>query len=155
LRTEGTVFVVKAIARAIGRGHVKFHEVNVLSQNIGGSTHLEVVNQIIVWHQIRVPILDDVSSVTTEEQRLRRTASAVPHWAERESRLHIFPQRENALLRIVPTLLIKRDVQLNRCGFVGSFESDRVTRIVNRRIGKWRSRLWPQRQTIQDEAKRS
>ena len=70
-RTESAVLVVEAVARAVGGCHVKLHQMNVLAQNIGGRADLEIVNQIVVGYQIGMPVLDDVSRITTEEKRFR------------------------------------------------------------------------------------
>ena len=71
LRTEGAVFVVETIARAVRRGDVKLHQVNMLAQDVGRCAHLEIVHQVIVWDQIGMPVFDDVARVAAEEQWLR------------------------------------------------------------------------------------
>ena len=37
---------------------------DVLAQNIGRSSDLEIIQLVIVWHQVGVPIFDDISLVT-------------------------------------------------------------------------------------------
>ena len=158
--TEGAVFVVEAVTRAVGRGDVKLHEVNVLAEDVGRRAHLEVVDEVIIGHEVRVPVFDDVAGVAAEEERLGRASGT----AGRESHggLHVVPQRQDALLRVVPAELVKPDVELDRGRFVNSFalligsriDVDGLAVIVDCRIGKRRAGLWTKRQTVQHETGR-
>ena len=41
---KGAVFIVEAVPRTVGRGHVELHSVDVLTQNVSGSAHLEIID---------------------------------------------------------------------------------------------------------------
>ena len=73
LGTKGSVFVVETIACAVRRSNVKLNEVDVLADDVCGRAHLKIVDRVVVRHEIGMPILDDVATVTTEEEWFRRT----------------------------------------------------------------------------------
>src|SRR5262249_41833566 len=74
--------------------------------------------------------------------------------------LHVVPQRQDALLRVVPLLLVQNDVQLNRGGFVSAQDLlaiddvDRLAIVIDRRICERRAMLWTERQPVQHESRR-
>ena len=45
----------------------------MLAQDVCWRAHLKVVDEVIIRDEVRVPVLDDVARVATEEERLRRT----------------------------------------------------------------------------------
>src|ERR1022692_284489 len=45
-----SVLVVEAVGRTVGGEHVEFNQMDMLSQNIGGSFHLKIVQLIIIRH---------------------------------------------------------------------------------------------------------
>ena len=66
-RRERAVFVVETVTGAVRRRNVKLYEVNVLAQDVCGRAYLKIVDVVIVGNEVRVPELDDVSRVSTEE----------------------------------------------------------------------------------------
>src|SRR5262249_44441494 len=142
------VLVVEAIARAIRRSDVELNKVNVLAEDVGRSSHLKIIDKVIVRYQIGVPVLDDVARVAAEEQRFRLTAASA---VERERRRYVVPQRKHALLRVVPSLLVENNVELKCCRLVGSLRPDWLAVVVDRRIGERRSRLRSARQAVEQE----
>ena len=62
----------------------------MLSEDVGGRAHLVVVNQVIVRHQVRMPVLNHVARVAAEEKRFRLAAARAAR-CESESRQYIFP----------------------------------------------------------------
>src|SRR5260370_16934910 len=76
---------------------------DVLAKNICGSTHLKCVELVIVGHQIRVPVFDDVPGVPAEEERLGLAAARRISELKLERGRNVTPQVEHALLRIFPS----------------------------------------------------
>src|SRR5688572_17294593 len=52
--SERAVFIVETVTRAVGRSHVKLHEVDVLAHEVGRRAHLEVVELVDVRCQVCV-----------------------------------------------------------------------------------------------------
>jgi hypothetical protein len=50
----------------------------MLAEDVGRRAHLEVVNEVIIRHEVRVPVLDDVAGVAAEEERLWRDGRCRP-----------------------------------------------------------------------------
>src|SRR5262245_32379206 len=73
VRTQGAVFIVETVCRSVRRGHIEFHEVNVLSNYVCRRAHLKIVDKIVIRHKVGLPILDYVTGVGPEKERLRRT----------------------------------------------------------------------------------
>src|SRR5258706_3190542 len=151
LRAKCSVLIVETITRSVRRSDVKLHEVDVLTENVSSFAHLEIINHVIVGHQIRVPVFDDVSRVTAEEEWFGLVRAG-------KRRVGILPQRQQALLRVMPSedRLIERHIHLNGRCFVNAFrlnlgyriEIDWIAVIVDCWIGKRRTRLRPQGQTV-------
>src|SRR5215208_10113 len=91
----------------------------MLAEDVGRRAHLEVVDEVIVGNQVGVPVLDNVAGVATEEEWLRRAAGAAGRVGE--CRFDVVPQRQHALLREVPAVLVERDVELNGRGFITTY----------------------------------
>ena len=129
----------------------------MLAQDVGRCPHLKVVDEVVVRHEIVMPILDDVARVSEEEQRLGRAAGTAG--CVLKCRLHVVPQRQDALLREVPAGLVKSDVELKRRGFVAAdallfrngIDVDRVAVVVNTRVRERRTELWTKRQSVHDK----
>src|SRR6185503_1598690 len=94
-RSERAVFVVETVTRAVRRGHVKLHEVDVLTHDVGRRAYLEVVEFVNVRCQVRVLERDAVVRVGTEEQWLGRTRAV-------QCRRNVVPQGQDSRLREVP-----------------------------------------------------
>src|SRR6185369_750158 len=128
----------------------------MLAEDVGRRAHLEVVYKVIIRDEVRVPVLDDVARVATEEEWLRRTAAA-PARRVSHCRRHVLPQRENTLLREVPAFLVQGDVELDRSRLIDTFQLfsaydvNRLAVVVNCRIREWRAHLWTKRQTVKYE----
>ncbi len=105
LGTERAVLVVEAVRCAVGGEDVELHEMNVLPEDVGRRADLEVVELEVRRHQVGVPVLDDVVVGGAEEERLGRLLAG-------DEVFHITPQREDALLRVVPTGLVEDGVEL-------------------------------------------
>src|SRR5271165_6688428 len=97
---------------------------NMLANDIGRCSHLEVVQLIIIRHEVGVPEFYRLSAVSPEEKRLGRSFFV-------EGRLNVLPQREETLLRIVPAQFVQDDVFLNRCGLVLTQVSSSVPVVVH------------------------
>src|SRR5271169_4968118 len=65
--TERSIFVVEAVTGTIRGGHIELDQVDVLPQDVSRSTHLEVVHQIVIGHQIGMPVFHYVSRIGAEE----------------------------------------------------------------------------------------
>src|SRR6185503_16926431 len=135
------------------------NEVNVLAQDVGWRAHLEIIDEVIVRHEVRVPILDDVSTVPAEEERFRRTnlrvRRSIVFKFEIKRLLHILPQTEHALLWVVPLLLVEEDIELERSGLITSLGADGISVVIHGGIGERRSGSRTIRQSIQDKTERS
>src|SRR6185503_5201540 len=129
----------------------------MLTDDVGRRAHLKIVDEVIIRDEVRMPVLDNVAGISAEEQRLGRAAGTAG--SELQRRLHVVPQRQNALLREVPAGLVEPDVELKRRGLVAAddllpghgIDVDRFTAVVDSRIGERRSELWSKRQTVHDE----
>jgi hypothetical protein len=87
-----------------------------------------------------MPVLDHISGIASEEQRLGR-ARACNSGLVPDSGRDILPQREHTLLLKVPTLPIEGDVQLKGRGFVPAEETDCGAGIVDSGVCEGRSVL--------------
>ena len=110
----------------------------MLAEDVSRRAHLEVVDVVVVGNQIRVPVLDNVAGIAAEEQRFGWTSGCAAAGSEFNCWRRVFPQREHALLRIVPAefLLVERDVCLNRGGLVNAQGANRVAVIIDSGIGE-------------------
>src|SRR6185503_5564615 len=152
---EGSVFVVETIACAVRRSNVKLNEVDVLAENVCWCANLKIVDGVVVRHQVGVPILDDVATITAEEERLRWTRSGRRVYRiEVEGGLHVFPQREHTLLWEVPALRVECDVELKCRGLISSLGADWLALVIHLRVGERRSGHGAERQSIHDKTKR-
>src|SRR6185369_1446722 len=124
IRTEGPVFVVEAVAGTIGRGHVKLHEVDVLSNDVGRCAYLKIILFVNSGNKISVIVSDAIVGVRAEEEWFRRLGSS-DCWC------HIRPQGKDARLREVPACFVQLDVELEGCCFVSARRSDRDSIIVD------------------------
>src|SRR5688572_5084396 len=132
----------------------------MLADDVGWRAHLKIVDEVVIRDEVGVPVLDDVAGISTEEQRFGRAARATGR--ELQRRLHVVPQRQDALLWEMPAGLVESDVELNRRGFVATddllvgdrIDIDWLAIVVDGGIGKRRTELWTKRQTIDDESGR-
>ena len=102
---EGAVLVVEAVARPVGGGHVELHEVDVLADDVGRRTDLEVVELVVGGDEVGMPELDRVAGIRTEEERLRGADAG-------DGLADVAPERQEPLLREVPALLVLDHVDL-------------------------------------------
>ncbi len=103
---DGTIFVVPAVGRAIGRGHIEFDQVNVLADDVGWRFHLVIVQLVDAGDQVGVPELDTVTAVEAHDQGFGRFF-AIEHGC------HVFPKGLEALLREVPADFVNGHVSLD------------------------------------------
>src|SRR5262245_21065798 len=109
--TERAIFIIPSVACPVRSGHIELDQMDVLAKYVSRSSDLEIVQLVLVGHEVRVVVGDAVVGVGAEEERLWRTGSV-------ESRRDIAPKNEDALLQEVPADLIQLDVKLNSRSFV-------------------------------------
>src|SRR5215510_4927355 len=129
----------------------------MLANDVGRRPHLKIVDEVIVRHEVRMPVLDDVAGVSAEEEWLRRASGATGSVLKR--RLHVVPQRQHALLWEVPASFVKSDVELNRGRLITTedlllsdgIDVDGIAAVVDSGIGKGSAELWAKGKTIHDK----
>src|SRR5262245_65909768 len=75
VRTDGAILVVPAIAGTIRGGHIELNEVDVLTDDVGRGSHLEIVELIDIGDQVGVVVRDAASTVHAKEEGLRWSPS--------------------------------------------------------------------------------
>ncbi|EEF93733.1 hypothetical protein CATMIT_01633, partial [Catenibacterium mitsuokai DSM 15897] len=103
---ERAVLVVPAVGAAVGRGQVPLGQVDVLADHVGRRGDLVVVGVEILRHQVGVLVHRAVEGVHAQHQRLGRALAV-------DGRGHVFPQRQDALLRIVVAELVEGHIELD------------------------------------------
>src|SRR5580692_6519560 len=102
----------------------------MLADDIGGRTDLEIVQLVVTGNQIGMPVFHALTAVGAEEERLGRAIAG-------QRGLHVVPQCEKALLRIVPAVLVEYDVSLDHGSFVTPRVSNCIAIIVYIRAREW------------------
>ena len=101
---------------------------DVLADHVGGREYLIIVQIERAWYQVGCLEHDTLARFRAEEQWLRGPGPI-------QGRLHIFFQHRDTRLRIMPTALIDRHIELDVCGFVLP-KRHRVVGDV-KRVGAW------------------
>ena len=103
---QGAVFIVPPVARSVRRGHVEFHEVDVLTDRIGRRIHLEIVQIEIARNQIRGMKYNALARLRAKEKRLGRAIAVqrIPN---------ILLQHRKTALRVMPAGLVHRHIHLH------------------------------------------
>ena len=107
------VFVVPAVGRAVIGGQVPLGQVDVLADDVGRGTYLEVIEFVLVRYQIRVQQLAAVKGVEAHDKRLRGTLLV-------DRRFDVTPQCDDALLRIVVAHLVEDRIDLDVRDAIGA-----------------------------------
>ena len=111
----------------------------MLADDIRRCAYLEIIDLVIAGEQVGQPVFDEVAAIGPDDQAAR--GFRLP-----ESTSLTSPHRlRDALLRVVPALLVEHDVELDVGGLVlnGSFGSRRIAAVFALRgIGLFRHR-WP------------
>jgi hypothetical protein len=117
---ERAILVVPPVARAVRRGHVELHEMDVLPERVGGRIDLEVVEIQGARHEVGGVELDAVTRVGAEEERFGRAAAG-------QRRRDVALEHGDARLRIVPPPFVHRQVELD-VGRAVVAQEDRIVR---------------------------
>src|SRR6185369_14947206 len=117
---------------------------NVLADDIGRRTHLEVILLVNTRHQIGVVERYAIVRVSAEEKRFGRLGAGL-------GRSNVCPERQNPRLRKMPASFIKFQVKLKRSRFVGARRADGSTSVADAGIGEWSAGF--ARQAIQNEVR--
>ena len=118
---------------AVRREHDDHRDFQV-RKNVRRRAHLEVIQFVIGWDQVRMPEFDEVATVCAEEERLWRSDSG-------EDIFNVSPQGHHPLLRIVPALLVEDGVDLKGHPFVNAQISHRLPIRIDSGVGERCTRL--------------
>ena len=103
---QGAVFVVPAVGGTVGRGQVPLGQVDVLTDDVGRRAQLVVIHLERFRHEIGVVVHRAVEGVHPHHQRLTRLVLL-------DHRQRVFPQGDDALLRVVVAHLVDHRVVLD------------------------------------------
>jgi len=126
VRAECAVLVVPAVARAIGRGDVEFHQMNVLPDDVGRRLDLEVVELVDARHQVGVVVVDAVAGIGAHDERLRGPGAA-------QAGGDVAVEHQDALLAEVPPHLVEVDRKLDHGGSIEPGVADELALRARRR----------------------
>ena len=85
---ESPVFVIEAVGAAVGRCDVELDQVDMLADHVGRRANLEIVELVNAGDEVGLPVLDDVTAVGSEEERLgRRLPSSVSRTSPQRARM--------------------------------------------------------------------
>ena len=114
---EGAVFVVPAVGRAVGARQVPLRQMDVLADDVGRRLDLVVVHLELFRDEIGVQVARAVERVHAQHQRLGRARLGVGAddglEAREQRRVDVFPERQDALLRVVVAELVEGHVELD------------------------------------------
>jgi len=105
-RRERAVFVVPAVRCTVTRRQVPLRQVDMLADDVGWRTDLEVVDLVLVRDQVGMQDLAAVKRIETHDERLRRTTLG-------DVIVNVAPQRNDSFLRIVVADLVEDGVDLD------------------------------------------